>query len=149
MHLWFSEGEKREMKGLEGRDWGVSGLVICITNGIILAVGSAQCKGSCALLESAWAWHTHAKKKKKSHGDAISKVRLVQQSFGFELVLVTHYDVVFCLFGHRSHLLCSSRTQGLLNTAVLLGRNLMVKCADRFRKINSISDVFNCLVFVC
>lgn len=43
---------------------------------------------------------------KKQKGAAISKVTLVQQSFGVEGVLVTHHGlrgkpIVFCLFGHR------------------------------------------------
>lgn len=50
--------------------------------------------------------------------------------------------------------LCSSRAaalhRGLLSIAVLLlGKNQMVKCTDRFRKINLISNMLSCVLFVC
>lgn len=85
-------------------------IVICIANGIFLSVGSAQCRIFLSVVRAELLWSQPGfgtlmggkKKKKKKEGSAISKVRLVQQSFEFEFVLVTHYglrgkSIVFCL----------------------------------------------------
>lgn len=93
----------------------ISGLALIvvgsfIANGIILSVG----RGFLGFIGAELLWNhpghgTLEKEKKKKKSVAISKVRLVQQSFCFDLVLVTHHDVrgrkslVFCLFAHRSH----------------------------------------------
>lgn len=97
--LWSSgKGTKKEIKGLERRVWGSSvlaGFVLWLVNGIILFVGREQCRaflgiGRAGLLWSLGLGYLWGKINK---GVAVFKVRLVQQSVGFELVLVAHYGL--------------------------------------------------------
>lgn len=102
---------------MERRGWGISGPAgSCgcdwkhAANGVMQSKGSAPCRSSLYLVRAELLCSQPGSgtlmERKKQKGAAISKVRLVQQSFGVELVLVTHHGlrgkpIVFCLFGHR------------------------------------------------